>query len=171
MTELIIGSFEPTNRGSYICKDAYPENPYVFVLAKTVDGVQGPKNGPYYIVALTPAEHGARSRRGNIVDSIDGLNRELLTALRSATWVYEARTRRLVSETPLSSKYGDFAAHYDNGTRPNGQDINPLIWFVSTNNSPHKEVFGNYSHLLTFDPIELERAKAAYKELRQVLIK
>lgn len=72
MSKYAIGSFEATDRSwQFICKDAMPRAPHIFVKEKILGDDDGneywPKVGQYYIIKITRGSTTGRSLHGEVV--------------------------------------------------------------------------------------------------------
>lgn len=161
--EYIVGKFEETERSwEFLCRQPQPRGPWVFVQHLYIEGERWPKQGQFYIVAITGLTKSGKARRGQIVASVEIIRKGLIEALRQAVWELDRYGRHQIVGEYLTVPYGKFRPFYNNGYRSNGADESPSIWF-----EPYEiQYYGNSlheckEHLFCLDEKEIERAKAA----------
>lgn len=174
MAHYAVGCFEPGKSGSpysFICRYPNPRGPYALLNTKRANSIT-PDIGRVYLFELEDwrSDDPCKQYVTRIIAAIDEIKTTLIEALKGAEWEMVAergrRQIRIVGRV-LKTEYGYFEPQYDNGTRSNGMDEDPCIWFRACSAS-NENLYGGalgvtsgQSYLFFEDPMELKRAHDA----------
>lgn len=175
MAHYAVGRFERGQSGSpyqFVCKKVYPEGPFALLDIKR-RRIAPPDLSAFYLFEIEDW-HSIDQRSQyvtKIIARLSDIRAVVHEALKSTEWemvIERGHPKVKIVGGVLKTEYGYFKPRYDKGTRPNGQDEDPMIWFdvcSRSSENPYGDALGTsvaQGCLLCVDLNEIARAKQAF---------